>query len=585
MLKGDIMFDYLTKDINELFSILNEPIHSMFKITAIINLKNKYKLSRDDKIGDYYCEHIEDKERGAIFTPTAIADYLIVNSIKSSNVIENPFIKILDPCCGTGNILIPLFLYLKNIYKNNLEEINRVNSLDLNQQDIERHIIENNIFGCDLDEISLKILKIDLFYFSSYINEKNIKQMDYLLSEDNEKFDAIIGNPPYIGHKTVSSEYSRILKRKYAIYKDKGDVSYCFFEKALFNLKNNGLLTYITSRYFIEAPSGQILRKLIKEQFSIKEIADFYGFRPFKGKGIDTAVLFLEKSLCQQDTVNIIRPRNISGDDFMDGLTFGDESIIKKYKISTESLQVSGWSLIEREKKKIIDKIYEKTFITLSNIARCHQGIITGLDKAFVIDSKGISENNIEKHLIKGWIKSSHINKDNIDHRDMFLIYTSGRKEEDIPNTINYLMPYKEKLQRRRECRNGVRMWYELQWGREEKYFEGEKIVFPYKASSNRFALDKDSFHSADIYCIKLKDNVPFTYKYLLSILNSKTYEFYFKTFAKKLGRDMYDYYPNNLMKLSIPTMPIDEKGDDTFLYRYFEFSEEEINIIENMNI
>lgn len=579
------MFDYLTNDINELFSILNEPIHSMFKITAIINFKNKYSISKKDKIGDYYREHIEDKKRGAIFTPIEIANYLIVNSIKASDVIENPFIKVLDPCSGSGNILIPLFLYLKDIYNNNLEEINRVNGMDLDEKDIENHIIDNNIFGCDLDEFSMKILKIDLFYFSLYINEGNIKQKDYLLSEENEKFDVIIGNPPYIGHKTVSSEYSRILKRKYAIYKDKGDVSYCFFEKALYNLKNNGLLTYITSRYFIEAPSGQILRKLIKEQFSIKEIVDFYGFRPFKGKGIDTAVLFLKKSMEQQDTVNIIRPRSLKGADFMQGLICNDESIIKKYKINTESLQVSGWSLIEPKKKKIIDKIYEKTFITLSNIARCHQGIITGLDKAFVIDSKGISENKIEKNLIKGWIKSSHISKYNMEYQDMFLIYTSGSKEEDIPNAINYLTPYKEKLQRRRECRNGVRMWYELQWGREEKYFTDEKIVFPYKSSSNRFALDKGSFHSADVYCIKLKDNVPFTYKYLLSILNSKTYEFYFKTFAKKLGGDMYDYYPNNLMKLSIPTMPMDEKGDDAFLYKYFEFTEEEINIIENMNI
>ncbi|MFA6941919.1 MAG: TaqI-like C-terminal specificity domain-containing protein, partial [Clostridiaceae bacterium] len=343
--------------------------------------------------------------------------------------------------------------------------------------------------------------------------------------------------------------------------------------------------TYITSRYFIEAPSGEILRRLIYEQFSIEKIVDFYGFRPFKGKGIDTAILFLNKSMEQQDTVNIIRPRSFKQRDFLRGLILNDENTIRKYDIRMDSLQVKGWSLIEPKKKKIIDKIYENTFITLSNIARCHQGVITGLDKAFVLNLNEIFENKIESNLIKPWIKSSQISKYNIEYRNKNLIYTSGTLEADYPNTIKYLKPYKERLERRRECRNGARAWYELQWGREEKNFTGEKIVFPYKASSNRFAIDNGSFHSADIYGIKLKENVPFTYKYLISLLNSKTYEFYFKTFAKKLGGDMYDYYPNNLMKLSIPTMPVNEIGDDLYLYKYFGFTEEEINIIENMNI
>lgn len=578
------MFEYLANDVNNLYNIISEPIDSMFKITAIINLKNKYKIYENKKIGEFCIEHLENKERGAVFTPIEIAKYLIINSVKASDIIKNPFIRILDPCCGSGNILIPLFLFLKKIYKNNIYEINRCNDLNLKQEDISRHILDNNIFGYDLDEFSLKILKTDLFSVSCYINEDNIKKRDYLLSDVDNKFDVIIGNPPYIGHKTVSSEYSKILKNKYGIYKDKGDVSYCFFEKALKDLVNEGVLTYITSRYFIEAPSGEILRRLIKDQFSINKIVDFYGFRPFKGRGIDTAILFLKKSMKQQDIVKIVRPKNYN-EDFLEGLVLNNENTIRQYSVGMDSLQVKGWSLIEPEKKKIVDKIYENTFITLNNIARCHQGIISGLDKAFVIDSKGISKNKIERDLIKPWIKSSGISQCSIKYQDLYLMYTSGINKEDYPYAINYLLPYKERLENRRECRKGVRKWYELQWGRDEKNFIGEKIVFPYKAGSNRFALDQGSFHSADIYSMKLKDNVPFTYKYLLSLLNSKTYEFYFKTFAKKLGTDMYDYYPNNLMKLSIPTMPADEKGNDLFLYKYFGFTAEEINIIENMNI
>uniref|UniRef100_UPI0026253C24 TaqI-like C-terminal specificity domain-containing protein n=1 Tax=uncultured Clostridium sp. TaxID=59620 RepID=UPI0026253C24 len=129
-------------------------------------------------------------------------------------------------------------------------------------------------------------------------------------------------------------------------------------------------------------------------------------------------------------------------------------------------------------------------------------------------------------------------------------------------------------------CQKGIRKWYELQWGRNQNIFEGEKIVFPFKASSNRFAIDRGSYFSADVYALTLKENVPFTYDFLLYILNSKIYEFYFKTFAKKLGEDAYEYYPNNLMKLCIPEMKDYNGMDENYLYDYFHFSEEEKEII-----
>lgn len=74
-----------------------------------------------------------------------------------------------------------------------------------------------------------------------------------------------------------------------------------------------------------------------------------------------------------------------------------------------------------------------------------------------------------------------------------------------------------------------------------------------------------------------------FNYKYLLYILNSKLYEFYFKSFAKKLGEDLYEYYPNNLMKLLIPNINEIEKYDNESLYKYFKLTSEEINLIEKV--
>ncbi|MPN64195.1 hypothetical protein SDC9_211966 [bioreactor metagenome] len=64
-------------------------------------------------------------------------------------------------------------------------------------------------------------------------------------------------------------------------------------------------------------------------------------------------------------------------------------------------------------------------------------------------------------------------------------------------------------------------------------------------------------------------------------ILNSNLYEFYFKTFAKKLGEDLYEYYPNNLMKLRIPNIKEFKDLTEKELYDYFNISEEEVEIIK----
>lgn len=108
--------------------------------------------------------------------------------------------------------------------------------------------------------------------------------------------------------------------------------------------------------------------------------------------------------------------------------------------------------------------------------------------------------------------------------------------------------------------------------------------MFPYKSNSNKFAIDSGSYFSADIYCITLKRTDIFNYNDLLYILNSTVYEFYFKTFAKKLGQDVYEYYPSNLMKLKIPLLNFHFSNTDNnkYLYKFFEFTANEINVIES---
>lgn len=560
----------------------NSADDSFFKIKTI-----KQKCSISGTFSDSYYEYISlNREKGVVYTPFKIAEYIVKNTINYKDIIRNPFIKIVDPACGSGNIILPAFKYLRAIYMENLDEINRKNNLSLSEKNLNCHIIKNNLFGFDIDETAIRILAIDLFY-ESLCFTNNFSKKDFLIDNINEKYDIFLSNPPYIGLKSMDNEYSLILKSMYVTYKDKGDISYCFFQRAIEFVKENGKLGFITSRYFLESLSGEKLRKILKQNSSIYKIVDFYGIRPFKNVGIDPIMIFLNKKQDNNNCINVIKPYYVKGDykkHFYNSLFYGSKENINEFSVKQSSLNDSGWMLINDAEKNIVKKIEQSNCSILSDICNSFQGIITGCDKAFIVDIETIENENIERKFIRRWIKSKVIKKNYIENENKYIIYTDGIKNIELyPNILKHLVKYKEKLSLRRECKKGIRNWYELQWGRNKNIFENKKIVFPFKSSSNRFSLDEGSYFSADIYSLILKNKVPFTYEYLLYILNSKVYEFYFKTFAKKLGNDLYEYYPNTVMKLRIPAMSsFNFNYTEENIYKIFKLTDDEIRIIEN---
>lgn len=579
------MLENFKNEINKLYNSIKTSNNLESEFCKAEAVKKQYGI--EGNFSDAYYEYISiNREKGVVYTPLKMAEYIVENTINYKDIINNPFIKIVDPACGSGNIIIPAFKHLRIIYMQNINEINTKNKLSLNEINLNLHIIKNNLFGFDIDKIAIRVLIIDLFC-ESLCFSNNFFTNDFLIDNIGYKYDIFLSNPPYIGLKAMDKEYSSILKDMYITYKDKGDMSYCFFQKAIESINEKGRLGFITSRYFLESLSGEKLRKILKENSLIYKIVDFYGIRPFKNVGIDPIIIFLIKTHNDNNFIKVIKPYYVKGENkrhFYDSLFLGGNENVNEFYVKQSSLNDSGWILINDAEKNIIKKIEQNSCCTLNDICNSFQGIITGCDKAFIVDEEAIESEGIERKFVKRWIKSKVIGKNYLEDESKYIIYTDGIKNIGLyPNILKHLSNYKEKLSMRRECKKGIRNWYELQWGRNRDIFENKKIVFPFKASSNRFALDSGSYFSADIYSLILKDEAYFTYNYLLYILNSKVYEFYFKTFAKKLGNDLYEYYPNTVMKLCIPDIKkIGDNYDEKNMYRVFGFSDEEIRIIEN---
>ncbi|AWH78459.1 Eco57I restriction-modification methylase domain-containing protein [Clostridioides difficile] len=506
------------------------------------------------------------KASGIYYTPKIIVDYIVKKTLKNHDIIKNPYPRILDISCGCGNFLLEVYDILYDLFEENIYELKK--KYDENYwivDNIHRHILNYCIYGADIDEKAISILKDSLTNKKvvNDLDESDIKInlfcCDSLKKKWRYKFDYIVGNPPYIGHKKLEKKYKKFLLEKYSeVYKDKADLYFCFYKKIIDILKQGGIGSVITPRYFLESLSGKDLREYIKSNVNVQEIVDFLGANIFKNIGVSSCILTFDKKKTKETYIDVFKIKN---EDICINKFETLEELLKSSKFEhfniNQRLLSDEWILVNKDDETFYNKIQEKCKYSLEDIAISFQGIITGCDKAFILSKDDVKLNLVDDKFLKCWIKSKNINKYIVDKSEYRLIYSNDIDNENTNKRIldEIIGVYKTKLENRRECKSGIRKWYELQWGREKLFFERKKIMYPYKSNENRFAIDYDNnFSSADVYSFFIKEEYldKFSYEYLVGILNSSVYDKYFKITAKKMSKNIYDYYPNKVMKIRI---------------------------------
>ena len=515
----------------------------------------KYEDRLDNKI---------KKANGIYYTPKFVVDYILDKTLRHHNILENPYPKIIDISCGCGNFLLEAYDVLYCLLEENIDNLKeKYKSEYWCIDNIHSHIIENCIYGIDTDKNAIEILKKSLIKKGSCTDntdvteeELNIYFEDGLKKEFDFKFDYILGNPPYVGHKALDKEYKKYLLKEYNdVYKDKSDLYFCFYKRGIDLMKSDGVLSMITPRYFMESQSGYYLRKYINENTKVNEIVDFSSLDVFKNIGISSCIITLSK-MKDDENIKVYKQKKSYNSQIHNLIELLESEFFENFDFNYNNLN-ENWMIVKDEDLKFYKKINLQTNYKLGDIVTSFQGIITGCDKAFIIDKNDEKINYVPNELIKSWVKNKNIKNYVVDDSSLRLIYSNDIKNETLYKEViqNCIEPYREKLESRRECKNNIRKWHELQWGREKHLFERKKIMCPYKSKTNRFAIDFNNLYSsADVYSFYIKEEYlnTFSYEYLVAILNSEVYNKYYKLTAKQMGKDIYDYYPNKVMEIRI---------------------------------
>lgn len=124
--------------------------------------------------------------------------------------------------------------------------------------------------------------------------------MDFFDYPITEKFDTIIGNPPYVRYQDISSETKKKLKS--GLFDERSNLYLFFIEKCINHLTEHGELIFITPRDFLKATSSIKLNKFIFENGTITDIIELGDKSIFKGFNPNCIIFRFEKSNFSRST-------------------------------------------------------------------------------------------------------------------------------------------------------------------------------------------------------------------------------------------------------------------------------------------
>lgn len=436
----DGVFDSLTDD-------LLGGSESSDSSTEIISFISDFRLTfvpTEDTLGFVYIslrDLSERKQTGSYYTPEKTVSSLIGSLLDCTDIKGK---TICDPCCGTGNFLIGL---LNNGVK------------------------ADDLYGQDIDEISVLIARINVFLLSAY-NAENIPSRELLTSHIvcgntlkntfDKRFYAVLGNPPW-GYD-FSKEDMKYLLCHYLTAKENGMESYdLFIEKGFAMLEQNGCMAYVLPEALMNTAAHRQARKCIIENGSFKFVT--YLGNAFSGVQCPSVILGIRKD-AEGSTENCVVSMN------------GTSFTISANRAADESL--FSFTMNDSEYRCLNTIASVKNAAYLAGNAKFALGIVTGNNKEYVRKTKEAGYETV--------LKGSDILRYSVKESDNYIRFDPEAFQQVAPT---------------------------------EMYRAGEKLLYRFICEVPVFAYDNRqtlSLNSCNILIPQIKG---LDIKYILAVLNS----------------------------------------------------------------
>ena len=567
-------YDYSTEvDVNILGHIFENSLNEIEEVTAQINAGEAPTVSKR-------------KRDGVFYTPQYITKYIVENTVgrlcaekkAEMGIDEAEYfadknrqmatkkrlldqltkyrdwllgITICDPACGSGAFLNAALQFLMAEHKLLDEMEAKITGSDIAFQAVENSILENNLYGVDINEESVEIARLALWLRTAKPHRKlnslnnNIKCGNSLISNPEiagDKafnwqsefpqvfakggFDIVIGNPPYVQLQSMGEMSDIYAQCGYEVYNKMGDL-YCLFTERGYNLlKAGGYQSFIMPNKWMLVAYGKELRRFMANT-NLQQIVNFGDVQFFEGAATIVCIFVTKKGGTPTDVEALSLNQSTYHGDFINEVKAGLELFPHDEFGETE------WSIQPRAHLNILKKMKQGTPLKKLPI-EINYGVKTGYNEAFFIDE------DTRQHLIAEDPKSADLIRPLLRGRDIRTWYSTKEGQymvstfpalslniDEYPAIKEYLLSYGyERLEQSGKPgsrKKSANKWFETQdpisYCTE---FAKPKIIYPNMTSVFPFAYDEQGYMGNDkTFILTAKDN-SISLKFLTAIFNSK---------------------------------------------------------------
>ncbi len=499
-------------------------------------------------------------------------------------------IRLLDPACGSGAFLIEAFDQMYAEYQQSNERLTELRGARP-LLDLDRRILENNLYGVDLNDEAVEICRLSLWIKTAH-RGKPLTSLDHSIRVGNSVvddtsvhpqafdwqaafpevfqaggFDVVVGNPPYIRQEWLAP-YKPHWETAFRSYHGVADIFIYFFERGLQILRDGGRLAFITSGSWVRGNFGGPLRKYLVENAAIESMVDFGEFQPFEDAEMIRPSIAVLKKQPTPGKMRIFKwltsgrpPENLS------------EVVETAPVMQTEHLGTEAWELDSDDVLALRRKMSEfgQTLLKYTD-GEIYRGIVSGCTEVFVITptlrEQLIREDRRSSEIIRPFAQGTHLRPWYMEDSNEYLVFSRrGITIDEYPAILSYLEEHRTRLEPKPKDwptgRNwpgrkpGAYKWYEIQdtidyW----EEFNRPKIIWPDISKLPRFSMDLAGRHLGNTAFI-----IPAEDYFLLGILNSWATWFFISKTAQPL-RLRGDRWQYRLFAQYMQHLPIPDAGE-----------------------
>lgn len=502
------------------------------RIIENLSLLNNLDLNYDifSNLYENARTHKEKKRLGEFYTPISVVRYILDGmGYNYFNQIEIK--KLIDISCGSGSFIIQA---IKILIKRYLKIYKHKEISELTVEEAKSIIsgIKNNVYGIDINLIACILCQINIFFIlfdllkvvmksepNYHLPLFNIKNFNALTIDNTEKYDYVIGNPPYLFIRDIPKDQRQIIEES-AFETSDGQYDYyqIFMELGIKILKNHGLFGYIVPDSILALSHRSIIRKFIYNNTKIREI--YHTGPKFNDSIVSNIIIILqkEKNISERRT-NQIKLRALNN---LEKII--PQEIIEKWDyrflihLNRTDISIIDHLNTNSPKLKDLNKKNEFKFLLSRGVELTKAGEII-----FCETCKKYSP--VPKKILKCHECNSFLNKQNIEK------IISDTLPEDAINENYKLYLYSinryEKTQYKYIDTSKVGINY-----KDLNYYE-DRIIIRQISQNNRICATYDknlSLTSQSFYNLKVQKSPisEFNNFYLLGIINSAILSYYF---------------------------------------------------------